>query len=455
MAVAIVVFVFAGYFVIGCSTGDGESEATNVVNSEAGGDRRKFKNVVIFLVDTLRADRLGAYGYGRDTSPNIDAFAAEAVLFERAFSVSPWTRTSVASMFTSMYPVAHACQDKDDITTDELVMMAEVFKANGFATGGFSTNISVSDQFNMAQGFDEFVYFERETWFSDHPGRPDPGYVPIEGMMSDAFEWLLDVGDQPFFFYFHSTDPHWQYRPPAEFALWGDRLLGDLYDGEIRYTDFYFQEVIDHLRTLGKLDETLIIFTADHGEELFEHGGHGHGHTLYNELLQVPLIMRHPSLKPARQTEMVRLIDVFPTIIEMFSLHPEGAVIQGRSLLPMLLGKAGEKPDEQFVLAEVRYPSKIEGMSLEAGDWKLIRIVQMQPSRAFPRGKSDAWELYNMLQDPGELENVVRFNPEIVENLRQQLETLSEKFDVSGLEGKDAELDDDTREALRSLGYVE
>jgi arylsulfatase A-like enzyme len=165
--------------------------------------------------------------------------------------------------------------------------------------------------------------------------------------------------------------------------------------------------------------------------------------------------MRHPSLKPARQTEMVRLIDVFPTIIEMFSLRPEGAVIQGRSLLPMLLGKAGEKPDEQFVLAEVRYPSKIEGMSLEAGDWKLIRTIEMQPSRAFPRGKRDAWDLYNMSRDPGELENVVRFNPEIVGNFRKRLEALMKKFDVSGLEGKDVELDDETREALRSLGYVE
>jgi arylsulfatase A-like enzyme len=354
-----------------------------------------------------------------------------------------------------MYPVSHACQDKDDLAADALVMMAEILKANGFKTVGFSTNISVSDKFNMTQGFDDFVYFEREPWLAENRDRPDPGYVPIEFMMSDTLRWLDDAGDEPFFLYFHSTDPHWQYRAPVEFELWGNQLLGDLYDAEVRYTDHYFGEVIAHLRKLGKLDETLIIFTADHGEELFDHGGHGHGHTLFNELLQVPLIMRHPGLTPGRRKEIVRLIDVLPTIIEMFAFEAEDAVIQGRSLLPLLLGRADTQPAEQFVLAEVMYPSKIEALSLESGDWKLIRTIEMQPSRGFPRGKRDAWELYNTLQDPGELENVLRFNPETVEKSRKQLEVLRQKFDVSGLEGKHIELDDDTREALRSLGYVD
>jgi arylsulfatase A-like enzyme len=440
--------LFAGIvlLVAGCS---------NDSSTDAAPGQPMFKNIVIIVVDTLRPDRLGAFGYARDTSPNIDRFAQDAAIFEQAFSVSPWTRTSVVSMFTSMYPVAHACQDTNDSADDKLVMMAEIFKANGFSTGGFSTNISVSEKFNVAQGFDEFVYFERQPWFADHPGRPDPGYVPIEGMMADAFEWLLDVGDEPFFFYFHSTDPHWQYRPPAEFVLWGDQRLGDLYDAEIRYTDFYFQEIIDHLTRLGKIDDTLIIFTADHGEELFEHGGHGHGHTLYNELLRVPLILRHPGLQPRRVTETVRLIDILPTVIDLFDLESNGAMIQGRSLLPMLFGDIDPQPDEQFVLGEVMYPSKIEGISLEADDWKLIRVVDMQPNRGFPRGKRNTWELYNLATDPGELVNVVRFNPAVLESTRKRMESLREKFDASGLEGKDTDIDEATREALRSLGYVE
>ena len=445
-AIVAIIMASAMPFVSGCSTDD----ATDVLISQP-----PFKNVVIVVVDTLRPDRLGVFGYGRDTSPNIDSFAGEAVVFDRAFSVSPWTRTSVVSMFTSMYPVAHACQDTDDLADDSLVMMAEVFKANGFSTGGFSTNISVSEKFNVAQGFDEFVYFEREPWFANHPGRPDPGYVPIEGMMADAFRWLIDVGDEPFFFYFHSTDPHWQYQPPTEFALWGDGTFGDLYDGEVRYTDFYFQEIVDHLTRLGKLDETLIVFTADHGEEFFEHGGTGHGHTLYDELLRVPLIIRHPRFTPRRIVEPVRLVDLLPTFIEAFDLDSNGAMIQGKSTLPLLLGESAAEPREAFVLAEVMYPSKIQGISLEENDWKLIQVIEMQPSRGFPRGKRDSWELYDLNQDPGETVNVVRFNPDVLASARDRMKNLRKTFDASGLEGKDADIDEETREALRSLGYVE
>lgn len=165
----------------------------------------EIKNVLIMLVDTLRADHLGAYGYDRATSPNIDLLAAESVQFERAFSVSPWTRTSVVSMFTSMYPIAHGCQDKEDVASPQLTMMAEVFKANGFKTIGFSSNIGVSEDFNVVQGFDDFTYFRREPWFESHPSRTDLGYVPIEGMIPAAINALDEIGDSPFFLYF----THW------------------------------------------------------------------------------------------------------------------------------------------------------------------------------------------------------------------------------------------------------
>ena len=196
--------------------GAGSADGAGVA---AGSSR--IKNVVLVLVDTLRADHMGCYGYLRDTSPNIDRLARESVLFEHAYSVSPWTRTSIVTLFTSLNPASHACQDKDDSVADELVTMAEIFKDNGFRTGGFSTNISISAKFNATQGFDEFLYFERPVWNAAHPERRDPGYVPIEGMMPAVFTWLDRQGDQPFFLYFHSTDPHYKYDPPAEYALWG------------------------------------------------------------------------------------------------------------------------------------------------------------------------------------------------------------------------------------------
>lgn len=429
----------------------------------------EIKNVLIMLVDTLRADHLGAYGYDRATSPNIDLLAAESVQFERAFSVSPWTRTSVVSMFTSMYPVAHGCQDKEDVASPQLTMMAEVFKANGFKTIGFSSNIGVSEDFNVVQGFDDFTYFRREPWFESHPSRTDLGYVPIEGMIPAAINALDEIGDSPFFLYFHSLDPHWLYEPPEQFALWGKKEYVDLYDGEIRHTDHYLQQLLDHLEKSGKLDETLVIFTSDHGEEFGDHGGLSHGHTLYNELLHVPLLIRHPHFAQAKRMETVRLIDIFPTLIEVFDLDADSAVIQGRSLLPLLLNQKDPDPEQQFVFAEVMYPSKIEGVSLESDGWKLIWTKQ-SPSTLMKRWngeisetwaqreKTNFWELYNTEQDPSEQRNLAFIRKDVTQRVREEMKKIRRDVAVR-LPADDptapAELNAEALEALRALGYVE
>ena len=409
----------------------------------------QIKNVVLVLVDTLRADHMGCYGYLRDTSPNIDRLARESVLFEHAYSVSPWTRTSIVTLFTSLNPASHACQDKEDSVADELVTMAEIFKDNGFRTGGFSTNISISAKFNATQGFDDFLYFERPVWSAAHPERRDPGYVPIEGMMPAVFAWLDRQGDQPFFLYFHSTDPHYKYDPPAEYALWGQETPYDLYDGEIRYTDRYVGELIEHLRRSGKLDETVLVFVADHGEEWGDHLRMGHGHSLYNELLEVPLIVRHPSLTIGRRSEVVRLTDVLPTLVELCSLKTPEIGFQGRSLVPLLSGLPDPSPDDQFVLGEVMYPSKIEGLSYQADGWKLIWTMQDST------GKRDKWELYYAGHDGREKTNLLRANPELADKLRTALKELRAQYAAEQVEGVKATLSPDTLDALRSLGYVD
>ena len=406
------------------------------------------KNVVIILIDTLRADHLGCYGYPRETSPNIDRLAAESVVFDRAFSVSPWTRTSVVSLFTSLHAPTHACQDREDSATSELVMMPEIFQAGGYRTYGLSTNISISAKFNLHQGFDEFTYFERSEWNELHPQRPDPGYVPIEGMMPKTLAWLDEVGDQPFFLYFHCTDPHFKYDPPREFMLWGTTPY-HCYDGEVRYVDHHVGRLIDRLRALGKLDETLLIVTADHGEEWGDHLSMGHGHTLYNELLEVPLIVRHPSFTPGRRSEIVRLIDVLPTLIELCGLQAPEAELQGRSLVPLLRGMPDPEPEAEFVLGEVMYPSKVEAVSYQTDGWKLIWILQDA------RGKKDVWELYYTAHDGREKTNVLPLHPKFVAALRQTMDELRKDYTAKQVEGAKSMLDAETLEALRSLGYVE
>lgn len=416
-------------------------------------DGPPIKNVMIFLVDTLRASHLGCYGYFRDTSPNIDKFAAESVLFERAYSVSPWTKTSCASLFTSMYPVAHGCHDVGDSAADSLVMMAELFKARGFRTRGFSSNKSCSGQFNLDQGFDEFTLFDAPAWKAAHPDRQKIGYVPVEYMMPDTMKFLDEVGEAPFFLYFHNTDPHWPYNPPSKYARWGDGNAWNLYDGEILYSDDYFGRVIDKLRKLGKLDETLIIFTADHGEEWADHGTGGHGHTLYNELLHVPLIFHHPSLKPARRTEIVRLIDVLPTLIELCGLDGELATIQGRSLTALLNGQPDPKPEEQFVFAEVMFREKIQALSLETDGWKIIWHIELKKFRGLNRREArNEWRLYYTRQDVGERINMRVVDAGEFAKMKRKLGQVRAEKKKAQPPGLRVSIPPETLEILKTLG---
>lgn len=415
----------------------------------------KIKNVVILLVDTMRASHLKCYDYFRDTCPNIDKLAAEGVLFENAFSVSPWTLTSVTSLFTGMYPAAHNVQDRADNACDELVMMAEIFKANGYKTVGYSSNISISKKFNVTQGFDEFTYFEREPWFKAHPDRPDPGYVPIEGMTPDTLKWLDQAGDAPFFMYFHCTDPHYKYMPPEQYALWGQQNPWDLYDGGIRYADDYLGRIIEHLKKQGKLDETLVIVTADHGEEWADHGGMSHGHTLYNELLHVPLVMRHPLFGQMRRSEVVRSIDVLPTLIDLCQLKtPQPPALHGRTLVPLLKGLADPKPEEQFVLGDLQYPTKMEGTSYEADGWKLIYTKQSKGQPPNVKPKQNAWELYYTRQDPCERINLVQIEPKRLVEMRGKMEKRRAELDKAKVNCNRPGLDEQTDRELRGLGYA-
>lgn len=411
------------------------------------------KNVLIFLVDTLRASHLGCYGYFRDTSPNIDKFASESVLFEQAYSVSPWTKTSCTSLFTSMYPVAHGCHDAGDSAADTLVMMAELFKARGFRTRGFSSNKSCSGDFNLDQGFDEFTLFDATAWKAAHPERPKIGYVPIEFMMPDTMKFLDEVGETPFFLYFHNTDPHAPYGPPSKYARWGERNPWNRYDGEILYTDDYFGRVIGKLRALGKLDETLIIFTADHGEEWADHGTMSHGHTLYNELLHVPLMFRHPSLKPARRTEIVRLIDVLPTLIEMCNLDGELATIQGRSLTALLSGKLDPMPEEQFVFAEVMFREKIQAVSLETDGWKIIWHIELKKFKGLNRREAkNEWRLYYTRQDVGERINLSNVDAGEFANMKRKLGRVRAEKKKAQPPGLRVSIPPETLEKLKTLG---
>ena len=270
-------------------------------------------NIIVILVDTLRADHLGCYGYARPTSPFLDSLAARAVFFESCSAVAPRTEPSVASLFTSLYPSRHGAvnsltvRDQKQVLPERVVTLAEMFRANGYGTAAVLTNGNASARFGYAQGF--------ETSPMLHDAR-------AAAVGTRALAELGKLGaERPFFLYLHYMDPHSPYLPPVPYQNHFDpeyrgtilgtsheqifRILAgeetatarDIehliaqYDGEILYLDQALRTLFSALRAEGYLENTLILFTADHGEEFWDHGKLFHGYTLYQEQLHVPLFV--------------------------------------------------------------------------------------------------------------------------------------------------------------------
>lgn len=420
-------------------------------------------SVVIFLTDTLRADRLGAYGYEQPTSPAFDAFARESILFEDAWAHAPWTRPTVASIFTGLHPSTHGAGGFDRALGGGFTTLAEYFRKAGYRTGAVVSNHVVSQRFGFAQGFDVWNDGEKRRY----------GFSAKEAV--ERALRFVDAGPQPFFLYVHTMEPHVPYEPsdedwapfhakgvarrpslpilmkpkgPAEIAY-----LETLYLGEILGNDHAFGSLIDALRARGRLDDTLVAFVADHGEEFGDHGGHGHGHTLYRELTRVPLAVRLPKAARGgvREMQPVAQVDLLPTLLSLASLAaPE--LREGRDLSSLFLGRGapGEAPE---LVSETRF-GKADKSALRIGSLKLI--VNDDP-RVY--GELDGpVELYDLDRDPGEHENRAAREPIAVQYLRARLEELraSQKRAAELLHGgAKVELSDEDRNELRALGYVQ
>jgi len=304
--------------------------------------------IIIYLIDTLRPDHLGCYGYKRETSPNIDAFAGESVLFEKAYSQAPWTNPSVASLFTGLYPAYNGVMEKNQKLLSNLTTLADVLSSHNITNAGFVTNPWVSSFFGFNQGFQS--YLDEKT---DTPGATQAVVDYLRKMEPNSKHFI----------YIHVMDPHDPYSPPPpydklfdpeykgavtgeNFDEWGANIPDEdkrhvisLYDGEIRSTDDAFGELIQRLRELGIYDRSLIMVTADHGEEFLEHQRWKHGRDLYESLIHVPLIIHFPegALGGKRVSQTANLVDLFPTILDALDLEYKGH-LQGSSLYPLLYG---------------------------------------------------------------------------------------------------------------------
>jgi arylsulfatase A-like enzyme len=304
-------------------------------------------NVIVYLVDTLRSDHLGVYGYNRDTSTALDAFARDAVVFDRAYSPSAWTRPACASLLTGLNPQRHRAMTREDTLGTEIELLSEHLQALDYRTAGVVSNPNVIALWGFDQGFD---------WFEDVPAATHHARADV--VNEAVFRRLNALGVGPFFLYVHTMDPHGPFDPPPPFdvkyprhrkrAIRPSRILPgtprsivedavSAYDGEIAFTDLHFGRLLDRLKADGLYESALIVFAADHGEELHDHGGGGHGHTLFQELVRVPLLVKLPANAHAgrRVETSVSLIDVVPTILGLLGVkQPDG--LDGIDLLPLV-----------------------------------------------------------------------------------------------------------------------
>lgn len=420
-------------------------------------------NILLYVIDTLRADHLGVYGYKRPTSPRIDTFAGEATVFTQVTAQSSWTRPSVGSIMTGLNPYKHGALRLSDKLRPEAVTLAEILQRQGYATAGFVTNVNVSRTFGFDRGFERYVYLpESEQRPSMH--------VPADELHAALDPWLRGQGKQPFFLYVHATDPHTPYTPAAEAAqrfadphlvgsLLGQalplqRLIDDpslfsaenlahvvsLYDAEIAFVDEQFGRLLDTLKSLDLYQRTLIILTSDHGEEFYDHGGFEHGRTLYQEQLAVPLLVRRPGQRGSRSNRTAQHVDILPTVLATLGLVPPPSV-DGRSL------ESEVSDGEREAYSQTSMRRDVELTALTTPGFKAIRRVSSRDERV---------EVYDLASDAAEKSDLSRERPVVAGYARQSLERWSlesESFATLSGENRTAQVDPATLERLRALGY--
>lgn len=424
-------------------------------------------SIVVYLVDTLRADALGAYGSSSDVSPRFDAFAREALLFEDASSQASWTRPSVASLFTGLHVSHHGVDRETRALAESHDTLAEQLAGAGYRTCAFVANHLVDVRFGFAQGF--------AAWNEGGVVHDQPAADLVERGLRCA-----EAGRGPFFLYIHAQEPHSPYEPSASSrAIFnpegyrGDKdtrallRLGQLgtlapdgldflkrrYKGEVRDADAAFGALVDGLRSRSLLASTLVIFTSDHGEEFREHGGTEHAKTLYQELIRVPLAVRLPgTAHPARRLSApVELIDVMPTILSLLGLGGPSGSVGGRDRSSEWLREAGLS-DSPVRFAEARF-ELTDKLSARVARFKLI-VNNDDPGLWRAATKH---ELYDLADDPGERMNLFDRRPVTAAFLLKTVKAMhlaATQAAATAGAAREVALTPEDRERLRALGYV-
>jgi len=390
-------------------------------------------NILIVTLDTTRADRIGIYGCKESKTPHMDNLARAGAWFKNVYSPVPLTLPAHCSLFTGTYPLFHNVRNNGKyLLSGELETLAEIFKKKGYLTSAFVSSFIVDSRFGLNQGFD--VYNDRLKL--DRQVKVYRSERPAEWVYKDFEQWLIKNSKQKFFSWVHFFDPHTPYAPPEPFK---SQFFSDPYLGEIAYVDVYVGKIVDKLRFLGVLDNTMIIIVGDHGEAFGEHKEYGHRVFCYDENLKVPLIFYLKDHLPKKCfTDRVKIIDIFPTILDFLD-YPLSEFVQGISLIPYLNGK--ELIDRSFYFESYFVMEDLGCAPLAGiiqGDYKFIDLPQS--------------ELYDLRKDPLESENMVRRKPRLAKKLKKEKSRLVNEFSQEVRSGR--KMTREERKRLESLGYL-
>jgi arylsulfatase A-like enzyme len=384
--------------------------------------------VVLITLDTTRADRLSAYGFMDATMPALDRLARDGIVFDQALSPAPLTLPAHCSLFTGLYPPSHGVSDNaDPALAEEYTTLAEVLRARGFRTAAFVGSEVLGPDRGLKQGFEHYDTGGLGTSESIRRQRP------ANEVIAQASGWLEQAGDSRFFLWAHLYDAHRPYDPPPPFES-----MVDPYIAEITFADSQIARLLEVLERRNLLDRTIVVVAGDHGESLGEHGERDHGIFLYESVLRVPLIMRVPGLPARRIDDLVRLVDVMPTLTDLLGVPDRP--MDGVSLVDSMAGRQATLGLHAF--SESLYPQRF--------GWSPLRALREGRFKVIDAPRP---ELYDIELDPLEQVNIYSHQRAKGDALVSHARALSSRLSAR-VAAKKGAIPSNVRQSLLSLGYV-